>query len=107
MSRKFKNFKIIQYFRATDEFAKCEVLAIPTKMDSRSYAWGFQKYSSYLPLFNYYLKKMNEKGSIRKLYNKFKPLPQVCPDGAGKPIGFQNCLTAFIAFGGNTNGICF
>ena len=44
---------------------------------------------------------MNEKGTIRKLYNNFKPPPQVCPDGAGKPIGFPNCVTAFLAFGGN------
>ena len=68
------------------------------KMDYVSIAWGFQKHSPYLPLFNYHLKKMEEKGLFRKHYKKFQPPPQDCPDGAGKPIGFNGCLTAFLAF---------
>ena len=67
-------------------------------MDYVSIAWGFQKYSPYLSLFNYHLKKMEEKGLFHKHYKKFQPLPQVCSDGGGKPIGFDGCLTAFLAF---------
>ena len=70
------------------------------KMDYFIVSWGFQKYSPYLPLFNYHLKKMEEQGLIRKYHEKFQPSPQICPDGAGKPIGFNSCLTAFLAFVG-------
>ena len=70
------------------------------KMDYVNIAWGFQKYSPYLSLFNHHLKRMEEKGSFQKHYKKFQPPPQVCPDGGGKPIGFNGCLTAFLAFAG-------
>ena len=39
-----------------------------------------------------------EQGLIRKHHEKFQSPPQVCPDGAGKPIGFNGSLTAFLAF---------
>ena len=61
-------------------------------------AWVFQKHSPYLQLFNYYLKMMKEKGTLQYLYSRFKPPPQICPDAAGKPIGFRNSITAFLAF---------
>ena len=70
------------------------------KMDYTSITWGFQKYSPYLPLFNYHLKKMEEQGSLQKHLKKFQSPPQVCPDGAGKPIGFNSSLTAFLLFAG-------
>ena len=73
-------------------------MAIPSKMDFTSVAWAFQKHSPYLQLFNHYLKKMMEKGTIQKLNNRFKPPPQICPDAAGKPIGFDNSVTAFLVF---------
>ena len=63
-------------------------------------AWGFQKNSPFLPLFNSYLKKLDEKGTFQKLLQRFAPPSQVCPDGAGKPIGFSSCLTAFLSFAG-------
>jgi hypothetical protein len=40
----------------------CEVIAIPAKYDFKPYAYGFQKDSPYLGLFNHYLKEMREKG---------------------------------------------
>ena len=63
-------------------------------------AWGFQKHSPYLQLFNYHLKRLEEQGSFKKFWLKNQPQIQVCPDGAGKPIGFESCLTAFLAFAG-------
>ena len=38
-----------------------------------------------------------EKGTFNNLNNRFQPPPQVCPDAAGKPIGFRNSITAFLA----------
>ena len=63
-------------------------------------AWGFEKNSQFLPVFNTYLTKLDEKGTFQKLLQKFAPPSQVCPDGAGKPIGFSSSLTAFLSFGG-------
>ena len=40
----------------------CEVIVIPAKYDFKPYAYGFQKDSPYLGLFNHYLKEMREKG---------------------------------------------
>ena len=39
---------------------------------------------------------MMEKGTFKNLNNRFQPPPQICPDGAGKPIGFRNSITAFL-----------
>ena len=61
-------------------------------------AFGFQKNSPYLPLFNFHIKKMIEKGSFEKHYQQFQPHPQVCPDSAGKPLGFNSTLTGFLAY---------
>ena len=73
-------------------------MAIPNKMDFRSIAFAFQKHSPYLGLFNHYLKKMMEKGTLKSIFSQFKPPPQFCSDTAGKPIGFTNSITAFLAF---------
>lgn len=40
-------------------------------------------------------------GKLQKLYQKYKPPPQVCIDRAGRPISFESCLTAFLALSGN------
>ena len=49
------------------------------------------------------MKMMDEKGTIKKLYQKYKPPPQVCPDKAGRPINFDSCLTAFLPLTGMCN----
>ena len=69
-------------------------------MDFVPMAWGFQKHSPYLQLFNYHLKRLEEQGSFEKFWLRNQPQIQVCPDGAGKPIGFDSCLTAFLALAG-------
>ena len=40
---------------------------------------------------------MYEQGTIKKLYQKYKPPPQFCPDKGGRPINFDSCLTAFLS----------
>ncbi len=60
------------------------------------FAFGFQKNSPYLGLFNYYLKKMDEKGATHKILASYKVPDQQCPDYKGKALGFNSCITAFI-----------
>ena len=83
-------------FRAFPEYAACEVIQIPSKYDFKPYAYGFQKDSPYLHLFNHYLKEMREKGTLKKILNKYQAAPQVCPDSSGLPLGFESVFTAFL-----------
>ncbi len=82
-------------FRTFAEYISCEVIATPNKYDTKPYAYGFQKDSPYLGIFNYYLKDMREKGTLKQIQKKFESQPQVCPDYSGKPLGFDSCFTAF------------
>ena len=50
---------------------------------------------------------MMEKGTFKNLNNRFQPPPQVCPDAAGKPIGFRNSITAFLALSSMYFLICY
>ena len=85
-----------KFFRAFPEYAACEVIQIPSKYDFKPYAYGFQKDSPYLHLFNHYLKEMREKGTLKKILNKYQAAPQVCPDSSGLPLGFESVFTAFL-----------
>ena len=69
----------VLHFRSSKEYIACEILAIPAKYDFQPYAYVFQKDSPYLSLFNFYLKKMAEKGTIHQLLKKYEPAPQQCP----------------------------
>ena len=73
------------------------MIVIPTKYDFKPYAYGFQKDSPYLGLFNHYLKEMREKGALKQILNKYESGAQACPDESGKPLGFESCFTAFLA----------
>ena len=90
-------------------YVDCKILAIPAKYDFKPYAYGFQKDSPFLPLFNYYLKEMKEKGSLKQIQAKYDAQPQVCPDFSGKPLGVGAVFTAFglIFFGVAAAAILF
>ena len=90
----------------SEEYASCKLIAIPGRYDYKPYAFGFQKYSPYLPIFNYYIKAMQEKGSMDQVLEKHAPAPQICPDLTGKALGFNSCISAFlILMGGATAGL--
>jgi hypothetical protein len=55
----YDNFYAISTF---PEFTNCEVIATPAKYDFKPYAYGFQKNSPYLGVFNHVLKEMRETG---------------------------------------------
>jgi len=62
---------------AYEEFANCEIVAIPAKYDFKPYGWGFQKDSPFLEIFNYYLDEMREKGATDQIFTKYDPPNQV------------------------------
>ena len=70
-------------------------MATPAKYDFKPYAYGFQKDSPFLPLFNYYLNEMKEKGSLKQIQVKYEPPPQICPDYSGKSLGVGSVFAAF------------
>ena len=79
------------------EYSGCEILAIPSKYKITPCALALQKNSPYLPLFNYYLNEMQEKGVSEQILSKYEPAAQICPDSSGLPLGFDSCFTAFLA----------
>lgn len=80
-----KQTKICRHFlyevhvpnRTFPTYISCEIVAIPEKYDFKPYAYGFQKNSPFLGPFNYYLKQLREKGSIKKILEKYEARPQV------------------------------
>jgi hypothetical protein len=70
-------------------------VATPENYDFKPYAYGFQKDSPFLPLFDYYLNEMKEKGSLKQIQVKYEPPPQICPDYSGKSLGFGSVFAAF------------
>ena len=86
----------------------CQLIPIPGRYDFKPYALAFQKYSPYLPIFNYYIKAMQEKGSMEQLLKKYAPAPQFCPNLTGKALTFNSCITAFLVLiGGGFIGLIF
>ena len=71
-------------------------MALPKKYDLKPYAFGFQKNSPFLPLFDFHLKKLQEKGTIDKILKEYESRPQICPDYNGLPLGFDTCISAFL-----------
>jgi hypothetical protein len=71
-------------------------MEIPAKYDVKPYAYGFQKDSPYLDLFNFMIKELKEKGSYDKIAANYEPPPQICPDISGQSLGFDSCITCFL-----------
>ena len=56
------------------------MIAIPGRYDFKPYAYAFQKDSPYLSIFNYFIKTMQERGSMDQIMEKNAAAPQFCPD---------------------------
>ena len=82
-------------FRTLDAYINCEILVTPGKYNVKQLAYGFQKDSPFLPLFNYNLNKMREKGSLKQIQVKYEPPPQICPDYSGKALGVSSVFSGF------------
>ena len=84
--------------RTLDTYINCKILATPGKYDFKPYAFGFQKDSPFLSLFNYNLNEMKEKGSLKQIQVKYEPASQTCPDYSGKPLGLGAVFSLFVVF---------
>ena len=87
--------KFTFHCRALDAYIDCKIVATPGKYDFKPRAMAFQKDSSFLPLFNYYLNEMKEKGILKQMEDKHEPPPQICPDYSGKSLGVSSVFAAF------------
>ena len=81
--------------RTFDAYVRCEIKAIKAKYDVKPLAFGFQKDSSLLNLFDYHLKEMKESGALDQIMKKYESGPQVCEDYSGKPLGMGSVFAAF------------
>ena len=70
-------------------------MATSGKYDFKPYAYGFQKDSPFLPLFNYVLNTMRERGSLKQIQVKYESQPQVCPNYSGDALGFISVISLF------------
>ena len=82
-------------FRNTDAFINCKIVATPEKLNPKPATYGFQKDSPYLPLFNYVLNTMRERGSLKQIQVKYEPPPQICSDYSGKALGVSSVFSGF------------
>ena len=82
-------------FRTLDAYINCKILATPGKYNVKQLAYGFQKDSPFLPIFDYYLNEMREKGSLKQIQEKYEPKPQICPDYNGKSLGVSSVFFGF------------
>jgi ABC-type amino acid transport substrate-binding protein len=55
-------------------------------------AFGLQKYSPYLGLFDFYIKQLKEKGTMQQIIQRYDAKEQECPDNNGHPIGTKIIL---------------
>ena len=70
-------------------------MVTPGKYNVKQLAYGFQKDSPFLPIFDYYLNEMREKGSLKQIQDKYEPKPQICPDYNGKSLGVSSVFFGF------------
>ena len=92
----FHNFEL--FCRQSASYQTCKVIAIPGKYNLVHGGIALQKDSPYNELFNFYLKEMREKGSLKQIIEKYETgTTQFCPDESGKPLGLESCFTAFLA----------
>ena len=83
------------FFRLIDAYINCKIVATPGKYNFKPVAYGFQKDSPFLPLFNYNLNKMRERGSLEQIQVKYEPPSQICPDYSGKALGVSSVFSSF------------
>ena len=62
----------------------------------KSIAWAFPKKSPFLNIFNLNFQKFKARGIWKGIKNRYKSLPQECPDLRGNSIDFDSCFTAFL-----------
>ena len=62
----------------------------------KSIAWAFPKKSPFLNIFDFNFQKIKDSGIWKGIKNRYKNLPQECPDLSGNSIDFDSCFTAFL-----------
>ena len=62
----------------------------------KAIAWAFPKKSPFLNIFNLNFQKFKARGIWIGIKNRYKNLPQECPDLSGNSIDFDSCFTAFL-----------
>ena len=68
------------FFRSTQEFVNCKIVAAPGQYNFKPYAIGYQKNSPYAEMLDYHIEKMREAGVLDNIKNKYRALPQQCPN---------------------------
>ena len=90
----FDNFIAQQYLSS---YRNCHTVDIRKQYWPRQFAFTIQKDSQYFDSFNHHLSLMKERGTLDQIVAKYEINGQNCPEYSGKPLGFGQSITAFIA----------
>ena len=90
-----ENFHIFT-FRYTDAYKKCLIIPTQGQYMKKAIAWAFPKKSPFLNIFDFNFQKIKDSGIWKGIKNRYKNLPQECPDLSGNSIDFDSCFTAFL-----------
>ena len=84
--------------RQKDAYKSCEIVAIPVVYYPVQFAMPIQKGSEFVELFAFYTNKLIETGSVKQIINNYisTAATQDCIDYSGKPLGINQCFTAFL-----------
>ena len=88
-------------FNSYQEYKDCKIVIARGRYDHTYGAFGLQKNSTYLFVFNYFLQLLKEGGPLERLVTKDLTYElgsdkQSCPGYDGKPLGLSTCFTSFI-----------
>jgi len=81
--------------RNTKAYENCKIVLAPAKYHLVDFAFGFQKNSPFIDIFNHNIQKMKEKGSLNRILEKYGRRKQKCPDYSGKPLSMKACFSSF------------
>ena len=100
-------------FNTYKEYKDCKIVRANGLYNQMYRAFGLQKNSTYLFVFNYFLQLLKEGGPLERLVTKDLTYElgsdkQFCPGFDGKPLDMSTCFTAFIVlFTGATISVIF
>ena len=86
--------------KSYDSYKTCKLIEIPKKYGNYPCGFTLPKNSSIGPIFQYYVKRLLQSGSVDKIKSVYEKTyeGQVCPNYEGKPIGMHKFFSLFVMY---------
>ena len=100
MSGNFAFFTVDTGTKNLVEYKECKIEDVGFSVSKSDSAFAFPKTSPFRDVFNYEMRKMTERGELRRIQNKYKPEGRDCgAGGKGRTLGFENIILVFLILG--------